>query len=97
MTAEQGSENVVTNLRNVVEGAEEFLDATADQVGPKQSEARQRLIAALDSAKATCRRMQDNAATAAKATDRVVRDHPYETIGVAFGVGLLLGAVLGRK
>jgi len=33
----------------------------------------------------------------AKAADRVVRDHPYETIGLAFGLGLLIGILARRK
>jgi ElaB/YqjD/DUF883 family membrane-anchored ribosome-binding protein len=36
-------------------------------------------------------------AAAAKATDRCIRDHPYETIGVAFGVGLLIGFLFRNK
>jgi len=32
-----------------------------------------------------------------KATDRVVREHPYQSIGVAFGVGLLIGVLINRR
>jgi len=35
--------------------------------------------------------------TGAKATDKVIREHPYESIGVAFGVGLLIGVLATRK
>ena len=34
---------------------------------------------------------------AAKKADTIIRDHPYESIGVAFGVGLLLGVLVTRK
>jgi ElaB/YqjD/DUF883 family membrane-anchored ribosome-binding protein len=27
----------------------------------------------------------------------VIRDHPYESIGVAFGLGLLIGVLVARK
>ncbi|MBU6400801.1 MAG: DUF883 family protein, partial [Verrucomicrobia bacterium] len=97
MTVDDGSANVMTNLRNVVEGAEDLLNATADQTAPKHSQARERLRTALESAKGACQRMQENAAAAAKTADRVIRDHPYESIGVAFGVGLLIGALIARK
>jgi len=33
----------------------------------------------------------------AKAADRLVRDHPYQTIGLAFGLGLLIGILARRK
>ena len=29
-------------------------------------------------------------AAAAKATDKTIRDHPYEALGVAFGLGVLI-------
>ena len=42
-------------------------------------------------------RAEEKAAESAKAADRVVRDHPYQTIGLAFGVGLLIGLLARRK
>ncbi len=32
----------------------------------------------------------------ARATDETIRAHPYESIALALGAGLVLGAVLGR-
>lgn len=37
------------------------------------------------------------AKAAAKKADAVIRDHPYESLGVAFGVGLLIGVLVGRR
>ena len=34
---------------------------------------------------------------AARATDKVIREHPYQTVGVAFGVGLLVGVLALRR
>ena len=33
----------------------------------------------------------------AKKTDEAIRSHPYESMGVAFGVGVLLGVLIGRR
>ena len=33
----------------------------------------------------------------AKAADRVIREHPYQTIGLAFGLGLLIGVLARRR
>jgi ElaB/YqjD/DUF883 family membrane-anchored ribosome-binding protein len=33
----------------------------------------------------------------ARATDRVIRDHPYEALGLAFGLGVLIGVLINRK
>jgi ElaB/YqjD/DUF883 family membrane-anchored ribosome-binding protein len=46
--------------------------------------------------KALIQRAEQKAMERAKAADRVVRDHPYETIGIAFGLGLLIG-ILARR
>jgi ElaB/YqjD/DUF883 family membrane-anchored ribosome-binding protein len=47
--------------------------------------------------KAMIQRAEKKAVEQAKAADRVVRDHPYETIGIAFGLGLLIGILARRK
>ena len=47
--------------------------------------------------KTMIQRAEQIAAERAKAADRVVRDHPYQTIGVAFGLGLLIGFLVHRK
>ncbi len=65
--------------------------------GEKARELRARLGAAIESAKVTAQKLEEKTIAAAKATDRCIRDHPYQTLGVAFGLGLLLGVLLGRR
>jgi ElaB/YqjD/DUF883 family membrane-anchored ribosome-binding protein len=97
MTTVEGNERLTSNLKTAMSDAEDALRATAGQAGEKASEVRSRLAAALESAKATCQRLEDKTVAAAKATDRVIREHPYESIGVAFGLGLLIGVLVARK
>ncbi len=97
MTSEQTNEALAGDLKAVVQDAEELMQATAGQGGEKVSEVRRRLAAALESAKATCQRMEEKTIAAAKATDRTIREHPYESIGIAFGLGLLVGVLVARK
>jgi ElaB/YqjD/DUF883 family membrane-anchored ribosome-binding protein len=73
------------------------MQAAAGQAGEKASEMRSRLATALESAQATCRRMEEKTIAAAKATDRTIREHPYESVGIAFGLGLLVGVLVARK
>ena len=47
--------------------------------------------------KAMIQRAEEKAVERAKAADRVVRDHPYETMGLAFGLGVLVGILARRK
>jgi len=94
---EQANERLTSHLKALVQDAEELMNATAGQAGEKVSEARSRLAAALESAKATCQRLEEKTIAAAKATDRTIREHPYESIGIAFGLGLLVGVLVSRK
>ena len=97
MTTDQTKERLAGDLKAVVRDAEELMKATAGQAGEKLAEVRTRLAAALESAKATCQRLEEKTIAAAKATDRTIREHPYESIGIAFGVGLLVGVLVARK
>ena len=97
MTTEQANARPASDLKAVVRDAEELMKATAGQAGEKVTELRGRLAAALESAKATCHRLEEKTVVAAKVTDRTIREHPYESIGIAFGVGLLVGVLVGRK
>ena len=97
MTTQEANRRLASDLKALVHDAEELMKATAGQAGEKVTELRARLAAALEAAKATCHRMEEKTVAAAKATDRTIREHPYESIGIAFGVGLLVGVLVGRK
>jgi ElaB/YqjD/DUF883 family membrane-anchored ribosome-binding protein len=90
-------ERVMDDLHTLTRDAEDLLKATAGDVSEKAKETRARLTAALERAKVTYRKWQDQTVAAAKKADVVIRDHPYESIGVAFGVGLLIGVLVGRR
>ncbi len=91
------TEKIVGELKTLARGAEDLLQATAGEMSAKAREARSRLAAKIESAKETCERLQDKAVEGAKATDRAIREHPYESIGVAFGLGLLIGVLVNRR
>ena len=97
MTTEEANQRLSTDLNAVIRDAEELLKATGGQTGEHVNAVRARLTAAMESAKATAHKIQEKAVAAAKATDQVIRTHPYESIGVAFGVGLLVGVLVARK
>ena len=97
MSAEQSNESIARDLKVLAHDAEELMKATAGQAGEKITEIRGRLATTLDSAKATCHRLGEKTIAAANATDQTIRDHPYESIGVAFGLGLLIGVLVRRR
>ena len=71
------------------------MEATQHRDSEK-GELRAKLEAATDKAKEVFQRLQEQTVAATKTSDKVVREHPYQAIGIAFGVGLLVGVLAGR-
>jgi ElaB/YqjD/DUF883 family membrane-anchored ribosome-binding protein len=94
---ERDTEKIVTDLKRIVHDSEELLHSTKDAVGEKAEEVRKRLEGALKSAKRTCLRMEEKAIDGARAADKTIRRHPYESIGIAFATGLLLGVFMAKR
>jgi len=97
MTNEANMEKLMSDLKTVIRDAEAILQATAGQAGEKMGELRARLSSALEAVKTTSHRLEENTIAGAKAVDKTIREHPYESIGVALGIGLLVGVLAGRR
>ncbi len=90
-------QKLVADFKVVLRDAEALIKATAGELGEKSKEARARLMDALEVAKVTCHKLEEKAVAGAKATDKIIREHPYQSIGLAFGLGLLIGVLVNRK
>jgi ElaB/YqjD/DUF883 family membrane-anchored ribosome-binding protein len=93
-------EKLMQDLQMVVSDAEELLRATAGQAGEKVSAARERIEDSLVSAKARLaiaeEAMLEKTRQAARLTDDYVHDNPWNAVGIAAGVGLLVGMLISR-
>lgn len=95
------TDKLLQDLQSVVREAESLLKATAGHAGDKVDEARARAEQTVREARSrldeveqrTLRRVRD----AATEAEGYVRDNPWQALGVAAGVGLLLGLLLGRR
>ena len=90
-------DQVVNDLQRLVPDSEDLLKAGVGELNDKGREARARLEATVKAAKETCLKIEDRAIASAKAADKAIREHPYESMGIAFGVGLLIGVLVTRK
>ncbi|CAG0124213.1 putative protein YqjD [Rhodocyclaceae bacterium] len=94
-------DKLVEDLRMVVADAEELLKATASQTGERIAAARARAGESLQVAKARLDDAQaavvERTKVAARATDDYVHDNPWQAIGIAATVGLILGALISRR
>src|SRR4051812_36385256 len=89
----QGSaDKLVRDVRVVVQGAEDLIKATAGDVEEKTREARARLAGALVVARESLNKAEETAAQGVRAADRLIRDHRYPALAIAFALGLLVGA-----
>ncbi len=96
MTIERTGERLAGGLKAAAQGAEKAAEATAGMTEGTAA-LRDRLTSTMESARAAYQRLQDGTIAAARATDDTIRDHPYETIGIAFSLGLLIGVLLARR
>lgn len=99
--AEMSRDKLMKDVRAVLADAQDFLKASATQSGEKLSAARVKAEESLQVARARLdeieKQLREQGRVAAKATDDYVRENPWTSIGIAAGVGVLLGLVLGRR
>jgi len=85
------------DMGTLAEAARALMAATADVAGEKVEEARKQLAAALERGKEIYGRVREKAIDCAKVTDEAVHEHPYQAIGIAFGVGAIIGYLVSRR
>jgi ElaB/YqjD/DUF883 family membrane-anchored ribosome-binding protein len=94
ISEEASLEKLVDDLMLVVQGAEEFVEAAgATLAGEKKQEITTRLARL----KEGCRQVKRQTVATALAADRVLHRYPYSVVGFAFGLGLLMGAILRKR
>jgi ElaB/YqjD/DUF883 family membrane-anchored ribosome-binding protein len=88
---------ISNDMGQLAEDARAFMAATADVAGEQVGEARKRLAAALERGKEVYGRVRETAVEGVKAADDTVREHPYQAIGIAVGVGAIIGYLAARR
>ena len=96
-THEKGTDKVVSDLKRVVHDSRDLLHSSVEVAGDQARLMRERLADALESAREAGRKLEKKAAAGAKATDKIIRENPYQSIGIAFGIGLLIGVLATRN
>lgn len=93
-------EDLMEDLKAVVQDAEQLLRETENQAGERIEEIRARAEASLGGAKERLRAagadLGTRAREAGRTADDYVHENPWPAIGIAAGVGFLLG-LLGRR
>ena len=94
-------EKLVQDFKVVVSDAEELLRATASQAGEKVAAAREKVQESLHRAKVKLAEAEDilidKGKQAARVTDEYVHDNPWKAVGIAAGIGFVIGLLIGRR
>ncbi len=100
-SAIEAKEELVANLRRVISDAEDLLAATAGEADGRladlRARARENLALAREKLADADAAVRAHARRAATATDDYVHDNPWQSIGVAAAIGMLVGVLLGRR
>ena len=101
MNSEVTSDQLLDDLKTVMSDAEALLKATSAQTGEKIQEVRARAEESLRVAKQRLTAAEEEALRRAReiadATEEYVRDNPWQSVGIAAGVGLVVGLLLSRR
>ncbi|HSN42362.1 MAG TPA: DUF883 family protein [Burkholderiales bacterium] len=94
-------DKLAQDLKMVISDAEELLRATATQAGEKATVAREKIQESLHRAKVKLAEVEDvvidTTKQTARATDEFVHDNPWKAVGIAAGIGLVIGLLIGRR
>jgi ElaB/YqjD/DUF883 family membrane-anchored ribosome-binding protein len=95
------TEELVTDAKVVLEDVEAMLDEAAGATGERAQALRTRASEALGRAKQRLHDAQtavaNNTRAAARATDDFVHENPWGAVGVAAGIGFLVGLLVSRR
>lgn len=94
-------DRLLEDLQAVVSNAEELLKATAHQAGEKVQEARARAEESVHAARERLAELQEGAMDKTRELvhegEEYVRRNPWRSVGIAAGVGLLLGLLISAR
>lgn len=99
--AQISSEHLISDFKALMADAEELIMATASHEDGPLSAIRSKALDALNNAKESLSSVEgkvtENAKVVAERADEFVHRNPWEAVGVAAGLGLLIGLFMRRR
>ena len=95
------TDQLVADLKTVMQDAEALLRATSSQTGERIHEIRAQDEQSLRQARVRVGELEQEARRRAQEmadqTEVYMRENPWQSVGIAAGVGLLIGLLLSRR
>ena len=97
-TTAETPEQLIEHISRLMAEAEAMIAGpVAGQAGGRLTEIKERLESARDRLTEVYGRARKGVVAGAKYTDETIRSYPYQSLAVALGVGVLLGALIRRN
>ncbi|MBB4867994.1 ElaB/YqjD/DUF883 family membrane-anchored ribosome-binding protein [Pseudomonas nitritireducens] len=94
-------DELLAEFQALVSDTEKLLQSSADLAGAEADQMRAQIHESLKRARdaiySTKDSLRDQGKAAVDATEDYVGDHPWQAVGVAAGVGFLLGLLVSRR
>ncbi|MDE3084657.1 MAG: DUF883 domain-containing protein [Verrucomicrobiota bacterium] len=90
-------EQLLETLRHLVSETEKLLGDTSEQAEEKMEDIRSRIENARESFAEFFDGTKEKLSSGVRQADETIRSHPYESLAVILGIGVLLGALIRRS
>jgi ElaB/YqjD/DUF883 family membrane-anchored ribosome-binding protein len=92
---------VRNDMKTLVKDAQELFREASLATGEKADELRNKGLVMLDAAMEKAQHLQavamEKGKVAAQTTDEFVHEQPWKAVGIAAGIGLVVGLLIGRR
>ncbi|MFV3304424.1 DUF883 family protein [Pseudomonas sp. NY15181] len=94
-------EELLAEFQALVSDTEKLLQSSAELAGAEADQMRDQINSSLKRARealySTKDAVRDQSKAAADATEEYVNEHPWQAVGIAAGIGFLLGLLVSRR
>jgi ElaB/YqjD/DUF883 family membrane-anchored ribosome-binding protein len=93
--------DLIDDLRAVISDAEALLSATAGDVSERAQQAHHKATESVERARANLKQLEGDLTAKAKAmaddATEYVSDNPWQSVGIAAAIGVVIGVLLARR
>ncbi|ROL78099.1 hypothetical protein BK636_25285 [Pseudomonas chlororaphis] len=94
---EQIKDQEFSELQALIEESEKLLKSSATLVGEEGENLRQQVGLKLKQALDSVSSVRERSKPVVDATEQYIGGHPWQTVAISAGVGLVVGLLLGRR
>ena len=94
---EQIKELAFSELTTLIEESEKLLNSSAALVGEEAETLREQIALKLQQARDSVNKVRDRTKPVVEATETYIGGHPWQTVAISAGFGLVVGLLLGRR